>query len=81
MCDLDIKTGARFTGVRNRGMLLLFIESGLRRVEMANLGLSGLDLESSLLFSLGMAYDGTTRRGNFQGRVVYQSHPLSPPLL
>jgi len=46
VCDLDIKTGARFTGVRNKAMLLLFIDSGLRRAEMANLRLSDLDLES-----------------------------------
>lgn len=35
ICDLDIKTGARFTGVRNKAMLLLFIDSGLRRAEKA----------------------------------------------
>ncbi len=46
MCDLDIRTGARFTGIRNKAMLLLFIDSGLRRAEMVNLRLSNLDLES-----------------------------------
>ncbi len=46
VCDLDIRTGARFTGIRNKGMLLLFIDSGMRRAEMGNLGLSDLDLES-----------------------------------
>jgi integrase len=46
VCDLDIKTGARFTGVRNKAMLLLFVDSGLRRAEMANLKLSDLDLDS-----------------------------------
>ena len=46
VCDLDIKTGARFTGIRNKAMLLLFIDSGLRRAEMANLRLNDLDLES-----------------------------------
>ncbi len=46
VCDLDIGNGARFTGIRNKAMLLLFIDSGLRRVEMANLKLSDLDLES-----------------------------------
>jgi site-specific recombinase XerD len=46
VCDLDIKTGARFTGIRNKAMLLLFIDSGLRRAEMANLRLSDLDLDS-----------------------------------
>ena len=53
VCDLDIKTGARFTGVRNKGMLLLFIDSGLRRAELANLKLSDLDLESRRVRVLG----------------------------
>ena len=39
VCDLDIRTGARFTGIRNKAMLLLFIDSGLRRAEMVNLRL------------------------------------------
>jgi integrase len=46
VCDLDIKTGAPFTGIRNKAMLLLFLDSGLRRAEMANLRISDLDLES-----------------------------------
>jgi len=53
VCDLDIRTGARFTGIRNRGMLLLFIDSGLRRAELANLKLSDLDLESKRVRVLG----------------------------
>jgi site-specific recombinase XerD len=46
VCDLDIRTGARFTGIRNKAMLLLFIDSGLRRAEMAHLKLIDLDLEN-----------------------------------
>jgi site-specific recombinase XerD len=46
VCDLDIGTGARFTGIRNKAMLLLFIDSGLRRAEMVKLKLSDLDLDS-----------------------------------
>jgi len=46
ICDLDIKTGARFTGIRNKAMLLLFIDSGVRRAEMANIKLSDLNLEA-----------------------------------
>ncbi len=53
VCDLDIRTGARFTGIRNKGMLLLFIDSGIRRAELANLGLSDLDLESRQVRVLG----------------------------
>lgn len=53
VCDLDIKTGAHFTGIRNKAMLLLFIDSGLRRAEMVNLRLSDLDLESRRVRVLG----------------------------
>lgn len=44
VCDLDIMTGARFTGLRNKATLLLFVDSGLRRGEMVALRLSDLDL-------------------------------------
>jgi len=53
VCDWDIKTGARFTGIRNKAMLLLFIDSGVRRAEMVNLRLSDLDLESRRVRVLG----------------------------
>ena len=53
VCDLDIRTGARFTGVRNKAMLLLFIDSGLRRAELANLKLGDLDLDSRRVRVLG----------------------------
>jgi len=53
VCDLDIRTNARFTGIRNKGMLLLFIDSGLRRAELANIRLSDLDLESRRIRVLG----------------------------
>jgi site-specific recombinase XerD len=46
VCDLDMKSGARFTGTRNKAMLLLFVDAGLRRAEMANLRLVDLDLNS-----------------------------------
>lgn len=53
VCDLDIKIGARFTGIRNKAMLLLFIDLGLRRAEMVNPRLSDLDLESRRARVLG----------------------------
>lgn len=53
ICDLDIRTGARFTGLRNKAMLLLFLDSGLRRAEMANLRLRDLDLEGRRVRVLG----------------------------
>lgn len=53
VCELDIRTGARFTGIRNKAMLLLFIDSGLRRAELVNLKLSDLDLESRRVRVIG----------------------------
>ncbi|MFC1903255.1 tyrosine-type recombinase/integrase [Chloroflexota bacterium] len=46
VCDLDIRTRAYFTGMRNKAMLLLFIDSGLRQAELAGLTLNDLDLET-----------------------------------
>jgi site-specific recombinase XerD len=53
VCELDIKTGVHFTGIRNKAMLLLFIDSGIRRAEMANLSLSDVDLEGRRLRVVG----------------------------
>jgi site-specific recombinase XerD len=53
VCNLDIKTGAYFTGTRNKAMLLLFVDSGLRRAEMVNLRLVDLDLEKGLVRVVG----------------------------
>jgi len=53
VCDLDIRSGARFTGIRNKAMLLLFIDLGLRRAEVVNLSLSDLDLDSRRVRVLG----------------------------
>jgi site-specific recombinase XerD len=53
ICDLDIKAGARFTGLRNKAMLLLFLDSGLRRAEMARLKLGDVNLENRRATVLG----------------------------
>jgi site-specific recombinase XerD len=53
VCELDIRNGARFTGLRNRAMLLLFVDSGLRREEMANLKLRALNLEARRITVVG----------------------------
>lgn len=53
VCDLDIKTGARFTGLRNRAMLLTFLDAGLRRAEMATLKLRDLHLEAKRITVIG----------------------------
>ena len=53
VCDLDIRNGARFTGLRNRAMLLLFLDSGLRRAEMAALKLRDLHLKAGRVTVIG----------------------------
>jgi len=45
VCELDIKTGACFTGLRNKAMLLVFIDSALRLSELVSLRLGDLNLE------------------------------------
>ncbi len=37
VCEIDIRTGARFTGLRNKAMLVLFVDSGLRLSEQVHL--------------------------------------------
>ena len=53
VCELDIKTGARFCGLRNKGMILLFLDSGLRSSELAFLSLSDVDLEQRTVRVVG----------------------------
>jgi site-specific recombinase XerD len=53
VCELDIKTGARFTGLRNKAVLLLFIDSGLRLSELVHLKLGDLNLEQRWVRVIG----------------------------
>ena len=53
VCEPDIRSSARFTGLRNRAMLLLFLDSGLRRTEMRNLKLRDLQLEARRVTVIG----------------------------
>ena len=53
VCDLDIRTGARFSGLRNKAMFLLFVDSALRRTEMVNLEIADLDLGNRHVRVLG----------------------------
>ncbi|MFC2026597.1 tyrosine-type recombinase/integrase [Chloroflexota bacterium] len=52
-CDLDVRNGSRFTGLRNRAMLLLFLDSGIRKAEMTGLKLRQLDLKEKRLTVIG----------------------------
>jgi site-specific recombinase XerD len=53
VCELDIRTGASFTGLRNKGMILLFLDSGLRLSEHVRLKLSDLDLNQKTVRVIG----------------------------
>jgi len=53
VCELDIRIGARFTGLRNKAMLLLFIDSGLRLSELTHLKLGDLNLEQRWVRVIG----------------------------
>ncbi len=53
ICELDIKTGACFTGLRNKALLLLFIDSAARLSEMAQLRLADLNLEQRCIRVIG----------------------------
>jgi site-specific recombinase XerD len=53
ICELDIKTGAYFTGIRNKALLLLFIDSAARLSEMAHLRLMDLNLEQRCIHVTG----------------------------
>ena len=53
VCELDIRSGARFTGLRNKAMLLLFLDSGLRRAELAKLRFRDLHLDAGRITVLG----------------------------
>jgi len=53
VCELDIRTGARFTGLRNKAMLLLFVDSALRLSELAHSRLANLNLEQRWIRVVG----------------------------
>lgn len=53
VCDMDVRTGAQFTGTRNKAMLMLFIDSALRRAELVNLKLTDLNLDTRIINVIG----------------------------
>ena len=53
VCELDIRSGARFTGLRNKAMFLLFVDSALRLSEQVHLKLGDLNLEQKCVRVIG----------------------------
>jgi site-specific recombinase XerD len=65
ICDHDIANHGLFTGLRNKAMILLFLDSGMRCRELADLKLSQVSLE------LGRA--AVTGKGGYQRVVPFSS--------
>jgi len=53
VCDFDIRTGSRFVGLRNKVMLLLFIDSAIRLKEMAGLYLGDVNINDKIVRIIG----------------------------
>jgi len=53
VCELDIRTGTPFIGLRNRAILLLLVDTALRASELAQLGLTDLNLEQKWVRVIG----------------------------
>jgi len=46
ICDYDYQHGARFLGSRNRALILMFLDSGLRLSELASIKLQDIDVDN-----------------------------------
>ncbi len=53
VCDYDIRSGARFIGLRNKALLLLFVDSALRLSEMTGIRMSDINMEQRLIRIVG----------------------------
>ena len=53
VCDYDYQHGARFLGSRNRSLILILVDSGLRLSELANLKLQDIDVENGWVKVMG----------------------------
>lgn len=53
VCDWDYQHNARFVGSRNRAILLLFLDTGLRLSELAGIRLESIDTERGWIRVLG----------------------------
>jgi len=53
ICDHDFKNGSQFLGARNKALVLLFLDTGLRLAEMASLRLKDVDIDKGRITVLG----------------------------
>jgi len=69
MCDLDAANGGSFLGSRNKAIIMLFVDSGMRLSELANLKLTDICLETGRAVVIGkggwqrtVAFSAATRK-------------------
>lgn len=65
VCDHDFASGDKFLGSRNKAIILLFVDTGMRLSELANLRLHELDLDRGRVAVLG--------KGGWQRVVAYNA--------
>lgn len=70
VCDRDFGNGDRFLGSRGKAIILLFLDTGLRLSELANLRLKQVDLEKGRIVVMGkggwervVAFSSGTKKG------------------
>jgi site-specific recombinase XerD len=68
VCELDIKTGARFIGLRNKAMVLLFIDSGLRLSELAHIKLYDICSHTVIVYPCAVMLISFFRSANTLGK-------------
>ena len=49
VCQHDINNGSPFLGTRNKAIILVFLDSGIRLSELANIRLDDIDLDSGVI--------------------------------
>lgn len=49
VCQHDINNGSPFLGTRNKAIILVFLDSGIRLSELANIRLEDMDLDSGVI--------------------------------
>jgi integrase/recombinase XerC len=53
MCDYDSKNRNNFLGLRNRSIILTFLDTGLRLSELANIQLQDIDFDRESIKVMG----------------------------
>lgn len=62
ICDRDYQHGARFLGSRNRAIVLMFLDTGLRLSELVGIRLQDIDVDRGLIKVVGKGAKGRVVR-------------------